>query len=68
MIVVKADVQGSSEAIKEALLSLGNEEVSCRVIHVGAGAGVVADSVPENEWQECVQKSKVFADAMEMLD
>ncbi|GIS05511.1 MAG: hypothetical protein CM15mP109_02670 [Candidatus Dadabacteria bacterium] len=38
MIVVKADVQGSSEAIKEALLSLGNEEVSCRVIHVGAGA------------------------------
>ena len=38
LIVVKADVQGSSEAIKEALLSLGNEEVSCRVIHVGAGA------------------------------
>ena len=38
------------------------------LIHVGAGAGVVADSVPENEWQECVQKSKVFADAMEMLD
>ena len=37
-VVVKADVQGSSEAIKEALLSLGNEEVSCRVIHVGAGA------------------------------
>ena len=38
LVVVKADVQGSSEAIKEALLSLGNEEVSCRVIHVGAGA------------------------------
>ena len=38
LMVVKADVQGSSEAIKEALLSLGNEEVSCRVIHVGAGA------------------------------
>ena len=38
LIVVKADVQGSSEAIKEALLSLGNDEVSCRVIHVGAGA------------------------------
>ena len=38
LVVVKADVQGSSEAIKEALLNLGNEEVSCRVIHVGAGA------------------------------
>ena len=38
LVVVKADVQGSSEAIKEALLTLGNEEVSCRVIHVGAGA------------------------------
>ena len=38
LIVVKADVQGSSEAIKESLLNLGNEEVSCRVIHIGAGA------------------------------
>ena len=36
-------------------------------IHVGAGAGVVADSVPENEWEECKQKSKVFVDAMEMI-
>ena len=38
LIIVKADVQGSSEAIKEGLLNLGNEEVSCRMIHVGAGA------------------------------
>jgi anthranilate synthase component 1 len=37
------------------------------VIHVGAGAGIVADSVPENEWLECKQKSKVFLDAMEMI-
>jgi len=37
------------------------------VIHVGAGAGIVADSVPENEWLECKQKSKVFIDAMEMI-
>ncbi len=36
-------------------------------IHVGAGAGVVADSVPVNEWEECKQKSKVFVDAMEMI-
>jgi anthranilate synthase component 1 len=37
------------------------------VIHVGAGAGIVADSIPENEWLECKQKSKVFIDAMEMI-
>ena len=36
-------------------------------IHVGAGAGIVADSNPENEWLECKQKSKVFLDAMEMI-
>tara|TARA_B100000287_G_C20667790_1_gene792302 strand:- start:1221 stop:2687 length:1467 start_codon:yes stop_codon:yes gene_type:complete len=36
-------------------------------IHVGAGAGIVADSIPENEWLECRQKSKVFMDAMEMI-
>ena len=37
------------------------------IIHVGAGAGIVADSIPENEWLECKQKSKVFIDAMEMI-
>ena len=36
-------------------------------IHVGAGAGIVADSDPEKEWEECIQKSKVFLDAMEMI-
>ncbi|NDH59850.1 MAG: hypothetical protein EBY33_03815, partial [Proteobacteria bacterium] len=34
---------------------------------VGAGAGIVADSVPENEWLECIQKSKAFIDALEMI-
>ena len=37
------------------------------IMHVGAGAGVVADSIPENEWQECKQKAKVFLDALEMI-
>ena len=37
------------------------------LIHVGAGAGIVADSNPENEWLECIQKSKVFLDAIEMI-
>ena len=37
------------------------------LIHVGAGAGIVADSNPESEWLECKQKSKVFLDALEMI-
>jgi len=37
-IVVKADVQGSSEAIVQAMEKIGNEEVRVRVIHSGVGA------------------------------
>lgn len=36
-IVLKADVQGSLEAVKESLVKLGNEEISVRVIHAGVG-------------------------------
>jgi len=37
-IVVKADVQGSAEAVKASLLKLSNEEVRVKVIHAGVGA------------------------------
>ncbi len=37
-IVVKADVQGSSEAIVQAMEKIGNDEVRVRVIHSGVGA------------------------------
>ena len=37
-IVVKADVQGSVEALKQSLLKLSNEEVVVKVIHGGVGA------------------------------
>ncbi len=37
-IVVKADVQGSVEAIKQSLLKLSNEEVVVKIIHGGVGA------------------------------
>ena len=37
-IVVKADVQGSVEAIKQSLLKLSNDEVVVKIIHVGVGA------------------------------
>lgn len=37
-IVVKADVQGSVEAIKQSLVKLSNEEVVIKIIHGGVGA------------------------------
>ncbi len=37
-IIVKADVQGSVEAVKQSLEKLSNEEVKVRVIHAAAGA------------------------------
>lgn len=37
-IIVKADVQGSVEAVKQSLLKLSNEEVMIKVIHGGVGA------------------------------
>ena len=37
-ILLKADVQGSSEAIVQALEKVGNDEVRVRVLHYGVGA------------------------------
>ena len=37
-IVVKADVQGSVEAMKQSLLKLSNDEVVVKIIHGGVGA------------------------------
>ena len=37
-IIVKADVQGSAEAVKQSLEKISNDEVRVRVIHAGVGA------------------------------
>lgn len=37
-IIVKADVQGSVEAVKQSLLKLSNDEVAVKIIHGGVGA------------------------------
>ncbi len=37
-VIVKADVQGSAEAITQAMEKIGNEEVRVRVLHSGVGA------------------------------
>jgi translation initiation factor IF-2 len=42
-ILVKADVQGSSEAIVQAMEKVGNDEVRVRVLHSGVGAITESD-------------------------
>lgn len=42
-IIVKADVQGSVEAVKQSLSKLSNEEVAVKVIHGGVGAITESD-------------------------
>ncbi|MCL2071110.1 MAG: translation initiation factor IF-2 [Oscillospiraceae bacterium] len=47
-IIVKADVQGSVEAVKQSLEKLSNEEVKIRVIHGGVGAVSESDVMLAN--------------------
>ena len=42
-VLVKADVQGSAEAIVQALEKIGNDEVRVRVLHYGVGAITESD-------------------------
>jgi anthranilate synthase component 1 len=51
----------------DTAIAIRTAVIKDQVIHVGAGAGIVADSIPENEWLECKQKAKVFVDAIEMI-
>ena len=37
-IIIKADVQGSAEALKQSLIKLSNDEVVVKIIHNGVGA------------------------------
>ena len=42
-IIVKADVQGSVEAVKQSLVKLSNDEIAVKVIHGGVGAITESD-------------------------
>lgn len=44
-VVIKADVQGSSEAIQSSVLKLGNDEVKVRVLHAAVGQITESDIV-----------------------
>ncbi len=73
-LIIKADVQGSVEAVKQSLVKLSNEEVAVRVIHSGAGninesdvtlasasnAIIIGFNVkPDNAARESAEKEKV---------
>ena len=47
-VIVKADVQGSAEAVKQSVEKLSNEEVRVRVIHNGVGAPSESDVMLAN--------------------
>jgi anthranilate synthase component 1 len=40
--------------------------VSDNILHIQAGAGIVADSIPEQEWNETMNKGRVIFRAVAM--
>ncbi len=52
-IIVKADVQGSLQAIKQALAELKNEEVEVNIIHSGIGGVSESDVVLADASEHC---------------
>ena len=73
-LIIKADVQGSVEAVKQSLLKLSNEEVAVKCIHSGVGAikesDVILDTAsnaiiigfnirPDNQAKEVAEREKV---------
>jgi len=39
-----------------------------KVLHIQAGAGVVADSIPQNEWDETMNKGRAVFRAVAMTE
>jgi translation initiation factor IF-2 len=73
-LVIKADVQGSVEAMKQSLVKLSNDEVAVRIIHGGVGAINESDVIlastsngiiigfnvrPDNAAKETAEREKV---------
>lgn len=61
-VIVKADVQGSVEALDQALSELGNEEVKVKVIHKGVGAVSEADVNLAKASEAAILSFRVSAD------
>ena len=62
-LIVKADVQGSVEAVKASLEKLSNEEVRVRVIHGGVGAINESDVMLDSTSQAIIVVFNVSPDA-----
>ena len=73
-LIIKADVQGSVEAVKQSLLKLSNEDVAVKCIHSGVGAINESDVIlasasnaiiigfnirPDNQAKEVAEREKV---------
>ena len=63
-IIVKADVQGSVEAVRQSLEKLSNEEVRVRVIHGGVGAVNESDVMLANASNAIIVGFNVRPDAV----
>lgn len=63
-IIVKADVQGSVEAVKQSLLKLSNDEVRVNVIHGGVGAVNESDVMLANASNAIIIGFNVRPDAV----
>jgi translation initiation factor IF-2 len=62
-LLLKADVQGSVEALKNSLSQLGNEQVSVRFIHTGVGSVTETDVVLASASDAIIIAFNVTADA-----
>ncbi len=63
-LIIKADVQGSVEAVKQSLLKLSNEEVVVKCIHGGVGAINESDVILASASQAIIIGFNVRPDAM----
>jgi len=63
-LIVKADVQGSVEAVKQSLLKLSNEEVVVKIIHGGVGAINESDVILASASNAIIIGFNVRPDAM----
>ncbi|MEG2232290.1 MAG: translation initiation factor IF-2, partial [Lachnospiraceae bacterium] len=62
-IIIKADVQGSVEAVKQSLLKLSNDEVVVKIIHGGVGAVNESDVILASASQAIIIGFNVRPDA-----
>ena len=61
-MLIKADVQGSAEALSDALIALSTDEVSVRVITAGAGGISASDAHLANASSDIILGFNVRAD------